>query len=110
MPWNDEVVNPTASYNPTSTVIVPGGLNSTVTNFNSTGAATILAANKNRKLLGIFNEGAGNLYVKLGDTPSTTSYTVQLVPNAYYETDRYAGIVTGLFSAAGNARVTEVTA
>lgn len=110
MPWNDEVVNPVASYVPTSTVVVPGGVNATVSNFTSTSVATILPENKNRKLLGIYNEGAGTLYVKFGANAASNSYTVQLSANTYYETDRYVGLITGLFGAAGTARVTEVTA
>lgn len=77
---------------------------------------TVLAANANRLGATVYNDptgGAGaNLFLKLGATASATSYTSRLVPNAYYELPYgYTGIVDGIWaSAAGNARVTEVTA
>lgn len=75
---------------------------------------TLLAANVNRTGASIFNDSTQNLFVKLGATASATSFTVRLVPNAYYElplnakSEPYRGIVDGIWANAnGNARVTE---
>lgn len=110
MAWNDEIVNPTASNLPSTSVNISGGANSTSNSFTSTNAAEVLPANPGRKLFGVFNDGAGTLYLKFGDGVTVGNFTVKLVPNSYYETDRYIGKVTGIFGAAGTARVTEVTA
>lgn len=110
MAWNDELTRPSASNLPSTTVVEPGGGASSVFNFTSTTAAVVLPENLNRRLFGVYNDGAGTLYLKLGDGVTVASFTVKLVPNAYYETDRYIGLVTGIFDVAGSARVTEVTA
>jgi hypothetical protein len=56
------------------------------------------------------------MYLKLGTSASTTSYTVTLAgagaaPFSYYEIPfGYTGAITAVWSSAtGNARVTEVT-
>lgn len=79
-------------------------------NFTSTSAATIAAQNVFRHSLQIYNEGAGTLHVLLGSgTVSTTNYTAKVPAGALYEVPAdYVGIVTGIFAAAGTARVTEV--
>lgn len=74
---------------------------------------TLLAANTDRRGATVFNDSASAiLYLKLGATASTTSYTVQIPPNNYYELPSpvYTGVIDGIWSAAvGNARVTELT-
>lgn len=57
----------------------------------------------------IFNDSIAVVYVKFGVTASTTSYTVQIAANGYYEFPQpvYAGQVDGIWASAnGNARVT----
>lgn len=82
-----------------------------VSSFTSTSSAVLQAANANRLGLSIFNEGAGTLYVVLGATiASSTNYSVQIVPGAYYELPYlYTGEIRAIFSAAGTARVQELT-
>jgi hypothetical protein len=75
---------------------------------------TLLASNSARLGATIFNDqatGGPILYVKLGATASTSSYTVQLTPNSYYEVPfSFSGQIDGIWaSAAGNARITELT-
>jgi hypothetical protein len=82
----------------------------------SASSVTVLAANTARKGATIVNDSTALLYLKFGSSASTSSYTVVLAgaasaPFAYYEVPfGYTGIITGIWaSAAGNARVTEVT-
>lgn len=71
---------------------------------------TVLAANNARKGATVFNDSSAVLYLKLGATASTTSYTLQIAANGYYEVPfGYVGIIDGIWaSATGNARVTEI--
>jgi hypothetical protein len=74
---------------------------------------TLLASNSSRRAATFFNDSASaTLYLKFGATASTSSFTVKLVPGAYFEIPQpcYSGIVDGLYDAAiGACRVTEVT-
>jgi hypothetical protein len=59
----------------------------------------------------VYNDSAVNLYLKYGDTASTTSYTVKIPGGGLYEFPRpaYDGLVHGIWdSATGAARTTEV--
>ena len=83
---------------------------STVSSFTSTTSSTLKASNSSRKMLTIYNEGAGNLHVLYGSgTASTTNYSVRLFAGDYLEIDKYTGQVNAIFSATGTARVTEIT-
>lgn len=74
---------------------------------------TLKAANPSRKGLTITNDSSARLYIKLGATATTTSYTVTLAQYGYYEVPfGYTGIVDGIWAADpndGGARVTELT-
>jgi len=69
------------------------------------------AASDARAGLTIHNDSDSILYVKCGATASSTSFTVRMTPNSYYEMPfGYNGIVDGIWvTATGNARVTEFT-
>lgn len=88
---------------------------STSTLTNVSGSATtvsLLASNTAAKLRLAYNDSTATLYLKYGTTASTTSYTVQIPPNGYYEFPQplYTGAVDGIWSAANGAvRLTEVT-
>jgi hypothetical protein len=103
-------VNPSGALTVEATSATPDtGTVSTasVTNSNT----TVLAANNQRLGATIYNEGTVNALIKLGSTASATSYTVRLIPDAYYEVPfGYTGIITGI-TASGTAtcRVTELT-
>lgn len=81
---------------------------------SSASSVTILAANTARLQAMIFNDSTSVLYLKFGTTASSSSYTVQLASNAYYELNIpnvYTGKIDGIWASAnGNARVTELTA
>ncbi len=81
-----------------------------ISSFTSTVDAVLLAGNAARKGATVYNQGGGTLYLSLGTTAaSLTSYTVQIVPGAYYEVPfKYTGAIHGIMSAAGTARVSEL--
>lgn len=72
---------------------------------------TLVAANANRIQAMIYNDALAVLFVKLGATASTTSYTVQLAAGGFMSINSYTGIIDGIWAAAGvgAARVTELT-
>ena len=138
MGFFDEVVTPQGSAVPSTTVALAGNATlsldsagveikndsgnpvpftdkgstgvTTVTSFTNTTADTLKAANANRKLLTIYNEGAGILYVLYGSgTASATNYSVKLVSGDYFELEKYTGQVNAVFATTGTARVTEIT-
>lgn len=82
----------------------------TLANVTMTGSSvTLQASNTARRNLMIFNDSGVVVYVKLGTTASSTSFTVKMVDQSYYELPDpvYTGIVTAL-GASGDVRVTEV--
>jgi len=72
---------------------------------------TLLAANASRLGATLFNDSTQNWFVKLGAASSLVSFSVRIVPNAYYEVPfDYTGIITGIQNVAnGNMRITELT-
>jgi hypothetical protein len=79
----------------------------------TTGAVQFLANNTARIGAAAFNNGAGTIYLLLGTGTVTTTgfFTVQMIPNAYYEVPfGFLGPVSGIWSTAnGTAQVTEFT-
>ncbi len=78
----------------------------------SSTTVTILSSNASRLGATIWNDSStATLYLKLGTTASTSSYTAQVFPSGYYEVPYgYTGEIDGIWSSAvGNARVTELT-
>lgn len=75
-------------------------------------ATTLRASNANRLGLTIYNDSTAILYVKLGTGVTTSSFSVKLHPDDYYEVPfGYTGDVEGIWaSATGSARVSELTA
>lgn len=78
------------------------------------GSATtvsLLTANASRRGAVIANDSTAILYVKLGATASTTSYAYKLFTDDEVEIPfGYTGAIDGIWaSAAGNARITELT-
>jgi hypothetical protein len=82
----------------------------TVTTFTSTSSLVLMASNSARKLLTVFNEGAGILYLLYGaGTATTANYSVRINSGDYLEIEKYTGTVTGIYGTAGTARVTEIS-
>lgn len=96
-----------------SVVVDPQGNANTSVNSVAASASsvTLQAANASRKGLFVYNDSSSVLYLKLGPTASSSSFTVKMVADSYYEVPAtYTGIVDGLWvSAVGSAKVTEVT-
>jgi hypothetical protein len=99
----------------TGTVTTSSGAASTatVTSVNDTASSTtLLALNTSRFGATIFNDSTSDLYVKLGTTASTSSFTIKLSQDDYYEVPNgYTGRIDGVWSsdASGAARITELT-
>lgn len=73
---------------------------------------TILASNANRLGATIYNDSTVALYLKLGATATTSSFSVKIAPEGYYEVPcGYTGIIDGIWAsdASGSARITELT-
>jgi hypothetical protein len=85
----------------------------TVTAVNDTNVSTtLLAANASRIGAAIHNDSTVALYLKLGSSASTSSFTCKMAPDSHYEVPySYTGIITGIWAsdASGAARITEVT-
>jgi len=77
----------------------------------SASSVQLLAANLLRRGATVFNDSSSVMYLKLGVTASTTSFTVRMVSFAYYEVPfGYVGRIDAIWSAAiGNARITELS-
>ena len=78
----------------------------------NTSSVTLLAANTNRISASIYNATNKVLYVAMAATATTSTYTVQVAQNAYYElTVDYTGIITGISpnGVNGNVLITEYT-
>lgn len=76
----------------------------------SASSVTLFSATGQARGRTVYNDSTAVLYLKLGSSASSTSYTVQLGAGAYYEFPQpvYSGVVAGVWaSATGSARVTE---
>jgi hypothetical protein len=71
-----------------------------------------LALNINRRGVTIYNTSSDNLYLKLGAIASSTSFTVIIMSQGYYEVPfNYLGEIDGIWASAGSgtALVTELS-
>ena len=86
---------------------------STVTSVAASTASTqLLALTAGRKAAYFYNDSTASLYLKFGTTASTTSFTVLMRPNDYFEMALpvYTGRLDGIWDATnGSARITELT-
>lgn len=92
------------SKNPTNTTVVR--INANISN------VTLLNSNENRLGASIWNDGNKKLFLKMGTNCSTTSFSVILIPNAYFEIPyNYIGQIDGVWEngvgVQGGAQVTE---
>jgi hypothetical protein len=93
------------------TITVAKATSSTVTSVAaSTSNVTLLAVNANRLGASIYNDSNSLLYVKLGATASTSSYTIKLFSQSYWEIPtNYTGIIDGIWANSnGSARIDEL--
>lgn len=109
-----QIASNTGAGGSSSSFYDPRGSSSSVSTFpatpSSTSSEVLKAANANRKVITIYNDGAGILNILLGSgTASSTNYSVKLNSGDYLELDKYTGVITGIFLSAGTARVTEIS-
>ena len=108
-------VQPGNTPNTTAWLVTQGpSTTSAVTSVaGSASSVSLLASNASRKGATFYNDSTAILYLKLGATASTSSYTVQLVAGAYYElpfVKTYTGAIDGIWASAnGNVRITELS-
>lgn len=78
---------------------------SSVTNVSaSASSVTLLSSNSSRLGATFFNDSSNNLYLKLGTTASTSSFTVKILTGGYYELPfGYTGIVDGIWDGTNGA-------
>lgn len=81
---------------------------------DSASSVTLLAANAARKGASFWNDSTAILYLKFGSAATSTSCTVKLIADAFYELPGptvYSGLVSGIWASApgGACRVTELT-
>lgn len=96
----------TAGGNTSSTTAVETSVAASVTN------VTLLSANSSRLGATLFNDSAADCYVKLGTTASSSSYTVKMAAQSFFEVPfNYTGRIDGIWtSATGAMYITELTA
>ena len=88
------------------------GTTASRSNFSSINVdSSLVSAVAGRKVLTVFNEGAGILYISAGSTCSTASYQVRLSAGDYWECpEGQASLAhSAVFATAGTARVTQVS-
>lgn len=97
--------------NPSATVSFP--TSNTVTRNNVTASITsvlLLSPNSARKGVTIWNNSSASLYIEFGTASTTTSFSVKVNADGYYELPfGYIGSINGIWDAAsGSALVREL--
>jgi hypothetical protein len=94
-------------------VVVDKSTTGTITSVvGSTSNTSLLASNSNRISATIYNDSNKTMYVALGATASTSSYSFQLAKDSYWElSTTYTGAISAVWASgvSGNALVTELT-
>jgi hypothetical protein len=89
---------------------MPAASSATATVSSATSTTVLAAARRKREGMTIYNASTAILYVLLGEDGDSSTYTVPLAANSYYEVPfGYTGVVSGAWASVnGSARVTEV--
>ncbi len=106
---NPNPVNVTGAVSTTPTSSSTSAVTSVA---SSASSVNLLTLNTNRKAFSIYNDSTSILYLKLGATASNISYSAQVPPKGYYESQSviYTGVVDGIWASAnGFARITELS-
>lgn len=88
------------------------GSTSAISDFTSTAAnSSLVGASASRKVLTVFNAGAGTLYIAPGAACTTTSYQVRLASGDYWEAplNQVTMAHSAVFGSAGTAEVTQIS-
>jgi hypothetical protein len=107
----DVKVNPSGSLE-TNNTLKTYATSAVTTVAASVSSVTLLTSNVNRVSAMMFNDSTSAAYVKLGATASTSSFTVKMASNSYYELPlpTYTGVVDCIWdSATGNMRITQIS-
>lgn len=103
-----------SSFNIVSVDELPSSSSSSTTSVAaSTTNVTLLAANSERLGASVYNDADRPMYLKLGASASTTSYTVRVPRQFLYEVPfSYTGIIEAVWGTGvtGAARITEYEA
>jgi hypothetical protein len=90
----------------------PQGTSATATTFTSTTASSVLvSASTARKVLTVFNGGAGTLFISPTSTATTTSFQVRLASGDYWEcpSQQVTMAHRAVYETAGTAYITSVS-
>jgi hypothetical protein len=90
----------------------PVGSTASFSSFTSTSSLSFAAADATRKVLTVFNEGNGTLYIKPGGAAvSSTDYQIRMSPGDYWEVPvAQVGLQhLGVFVGTGTARITSIS-
>jgi len=79
---------------------------------NSVTSVNLLATNTSRRMATFYNDDASaSVYLKLGATASSSSFTIKIPPAGYYELPNpvYTGVIDAIATAAtGSMRISEL--
>jgi len=99
--------------NGTSNIALATTSTSAITSVASSASnVTLLVSNTSRRMATFYNDSTAIAYLKLGATATTSSYTVQIPPQTYYELPMpcYTAIIDCIWASAnGSMRITELT-
>lgn len=72
---------------------------------SSASSVQLLASNSSRKMATFYNSSTSILFLKLGTTASSSSYTLQMAPGSYYELParQYTGEIDGIWASVNGA-------
>ena len=90
----------------------PVGSTASFSSFTSTSSLSFAGSDATRKVLTVFNEGNGTLYIKPGGAAvSSTDYQIRMSPGDYWEVPvAQIGLQhLGIFVGAGTARITSIS-
>lgn len=111
--WNPLSVDLAGNLRVTGFVTTNKAASSAVTSVaQATSNTVILSSNATRVFASIYNNSGQKMFIKLGTTASNSSYSIQLMPNSYWEVPNdWTGEIDAVWSGAGggNALVTELT-
>ena len=96
---------------PVRVAAYPTGNSITISSFTLTSSSSFAGVDSNRKLLTVFNEGNGVLYIKPGSAVSSTDYQIRMSPGDYWEVPAaQVGLQHfGIFASVGTARITSIS-
>jgi hypothetical protein len=99
--------------NPITTTTNKAATSAVTSVAGATSNTVVLASNANRIAATVYNNTSKNMYLKMGTTASTSSFSILLMKGAYWEViNDYTGEIDAVWDSgvSGNVLVTELTA